>query len=134
MGPRIHRIEGNHEHVYERPFHNFPLLSHHSHPYYVIVNAHSKFVEMSNEQVMLMPEEHRKLKTQVGIIDFLWNQLGLLSREVIKGKGDEDEDKGDTFGKGVAYQHGGHQPMWKSAGREEKGAEDVDQIDRGNIG
>jgi hypothetical protein len=134
MRPRIHRIEGNQERVYERPFHDFPLLTHHSHPYYVIVNAHSKFEQMSDEQIMDMPEEHRMLRTRVAIIDFLWTQLAPKPKKVVDRKGDEDEDEGDAFGVGVAYQHSGHQPRWKSAGREEKGAEDIDRIDRGNIG
>jgi len=135
MSPRIHRLEDNHLDVYERPFHNFPLLSHHSHPYYAIVNAHSKFSKMSKEHIMRMPEEHRELKARVAVIHVLWDLLGGSSggppvREEVE-EGDKDDD---IFGRGEAHQQRGHQLRWKSADHEEKRGEDIDQIDHCNIG
>jgi hypothetical protein len=135
MSSRIHRLEDNHLHVYKRPFHNFPLLSHHSHPYYVIVNAHSKFSKMSEELVKRMPEEHRELKAQVTFIHVLWELLGSTpGGPPVRKEVEERDMDDDIFGRGDAHQQSDHQSRRKSAGHEEKRGEDIDQIDHHNIG
>jgi len=117
MSPRIHRLDDSLLHVYERPFLNFPLLSHHSHPYYAIVNAYTKFSNMTQEDIHRMTQEHRELRTLVIVIHSLWEELGTSSLS-------EEDDEDDLFGTGDAGQHNDSDSGREVTCHDEKGMED----------
>jgi hypothetical protein len=106
MSPRIHRIEDNQYRVYHRPFHDFPSLSHHSHPYYAILNAYTKFSTMEPSETESMPMEHRRLKTQVMVIHSFWE---ILASQLPMGRAieEENEDGHDGMVTGGSVQFGG---------------------------
>lgn len=118
MSPRIHRLDDSVLHVYERPFLNFPLLNHHSHPYYAIVNAYTKFSNMNQHDIRRMTQEHRELRALVIVIHSLWEELG---RSSLSG---EDEYGDDLFGAGDAGQHSNGDSGGEVTCHDEKGAED----------
>jgi hypothetical protein len=118
MSPRIHRLADGALHVYEQPFLNFPLLSHHSHPYYAIVNAYRKFSNMNQEDIRHMTYERQELRTLIIVINSLWEELrrGSLSGE--------DERRDDLFGAGEAGQHSEGDSGGEVIRHDEKGMED----------
>jgi hypothetical protein len=118
MSPRIHCLDDSVLHVYERPFLNFPLLSHHLHPYYAIINAYTKFSNMNQQDIRCMTQEHWELRALIIVIHSLWEELGssLLSGE--------DEHKDDLFGADDAGQHSDGDSRGEVICHDEKGTED----------
>lgn len=73
MAPRILRTERDDSFsVYHAPFDLLPILQHHSHPYYVILNAYLKLQAAGDKDVL---PAHKPLLTLANIIHNLWCTL-----------------------------------------------------------
>lgn len=59
--------------IYHAPFNLFPSLEHHSHPYFIILNAYLKFQVI--EDINMLPE-HKYLRYLVNSIHDLWVKYG----------------------------------------------------------
>ncbi|KZP03514.1 hypothetical protein FIBSPDRAFT_1050987 [Athelia psychrophila] len=95
MAPRIMRTEPDDSwNTYHTPFKLFPLLQHHSHPYYTILNAYLKFQDVEDQDILA---EHRALRDQVNLIHAMWCTLDprTVAPQTISEDGGDD---GQGFG------------------------------------
>jgi hypothetical protein len=107
MAPKVVRCEPDGRWVvYHAPFADFPLLVHHSHPYYAILNAYLKFSTTEEKDMEEMLPDHKLLRDVVEKIHGLW--LALHKKRmypISEGRADDDEFSGSGYDAGG--KHGG---------------------------
>jgi hypothetical protein len=126
MAETIHRCGQGEDHVYHAPFASFPVLTHHSHPYYSILNAYLKFTSQPFTEML---PEHAILREKVMGIQRTWERMhhrssvgpikeadnwgsgsGDVDREGSSSSGHskagEEDEAMDTFGRQIPAKQG----------------------------
>lgn len=80
MAPKIIRTEHDGTWApYNSPFDSFPILQHHSHPYFAILNAYLKFKTATDLEML---PQHEILRNMVEAIHALWCNLDKRTRVI----------------------------------------------------
>lgn len=71
--------------AYRKPFHRFPCLKHHAHPFFVVDDALPKF----QQHRLVRPRQHLDLLIRMEQIQVIWTHRQALTKQP---KVDDDDD------------------------------------------